>query len=144
MSFISDLLIEISSFRIRVGNKLNALANRISDLTALTTSNKTDIVGAINEVNGKTSALDDFGGRNYQPDITINGSPSRASFSAIDYKTISITFQNTAGSTPYCFINNLLPFEPGQYVFRFFIKVTSSTSNNITNVRYGLRNTGSR
>lgn len=54
MSFISDLLIEISSFRIRVGNKLNTLANRIGDLTALTTSNKTDIVGAINEVNGKT------------------------------------------------------------------------------------------
>src|SRR5690606_15844657 len=65
MSFISDLLIEISSFRIRVGNKLNALSNRIGDLTALTTTNKTDLVGAINEVNGKTSALDDFGGRNY-------------------------------------------------------------------------------
>src|SRR5690606_24636678 len=64
MSFISDLLIEISSFRIRVGNKLNALANRIGELTALTTSNKTDIVGAINEVDGKTSALDNIGGRN--------------------------------------------------------------------------------
>lgn len=65
MSFISDLLIEISSFRIRVGNKLNTLSNRIGDLTALTTTNKNSLVGAINEVNGKTSALDDFGGRNF-------------------------------------------------------------------------------
>ncbi|MDO5636267.1 MAG: hypothetical protein Q4G18_03360 [Myroides sp.] len=57
MSFISDLLIEISSFRIRVGNKLNALANRIGNLTALTTTNQNDLVGAINEVNG---SLDDY------------------------------------------------------------------------------------
>src|SRR5690606_18089773 len=64
MSFISDLLIEISSFHIRVGNKLNALANRIGDLTALTTTNKNSLVDAVNEVNGKTSGIDDIGGRN--------------------------------------------------------------------------------
>ena len=60
MSFISDLFVEISSFRIRVGNKLNALANRIGDLTALTTSNKTDLVGAINEVNDNIPTSSDY------------------------------------------------------------------------------------
>lgn len=63
MSFISDLLIEISSFRIRIGNKLNALANRIGVLNNLTTSNKTDLVNAINEVNSNTDNIE-IGGRN--------------------------------------------------------------------------------
>src|SRR5690606_29079893 len=53
MSFISDLLVEISSFRIRVGNKLNTLADRIGTLTNLTTTNKNSLVEAVNEVNSK-------------------------------------------------------------------------------------------
>src|SRR5690554_5909002 len=39
MSFISDLLVEISSFRIRIGNKLNALKTLIDDKANIDGSN---------------------------------------------------------------------------------------------------------
>lgn len=57
MSFISDLLINVSAFRITVGNKINALGNRIGTLTALTTSNKSSLVEAVNELNGKSFSI---------------------------------------------------------------------------------------
>lgn len=57
MSFISDLLINVSAFRITIGNKINALGNRIGTLTALTTSNKSSLVEAVNELNGKSFSI---------------------------------------------------------------------------------------
>src|SRR5690606_3635020 len=60
MSFISDLLIEVSSFRIKVGEKLNTLANRIGTLANLTTTNKTNLVDAVNEINNNIPKSLDF------------------------------------------------------------------------------------
>src|SRR5690606_14107528 len=57
MSFISDLLIEVSSFRIKVGEKLNTLADRIGTLANLTTTNKTNLVDAVNELNSKSFSI---------------------------------------------------------------------------------------
>lgn len=55
MGFISDLLIEITSFRIRVGNKLNKLWGDIGNKATLTTTDKSNLVNAINEVNSNSS-----------------------------------------------------------------------------------------
>ena len=60
MGFISDLLIEITSFRIRVGNKLNKLWEDIGNKANLTTTDKTNLVNAINEVNGNIPNVTGF------------------------------------------------------------------------------------
>lgn len=64
MGFISDLITNVSAFRIKIGEKFILLKNMIGNLPTLTTTHKTDIVGAINEVNQKQSDVK-IGGRNY-------------------------------------------------------------------------------
>ena len=54
MSFISDLIINVSAFRIKIGEKLITLSNRIGNLPSLNTNNKTNLVAAINEVNANS------------------------------------------------------------------------------------------
>ncbi|MGG5506707.1 MULTISPECIES: hypothetical protein [unclassified Myroides] len=51
MGFISDLTINITALRIKTGEKLNKLYADIGDKSQLTTSNKTNLVHAINELN---------------------------------------------------------------------------------------------
>lgn len=55
MGFITDIITNISAFRITIGNKLNTIKAWIGNLPSLTTTHKTDLVGAINEVNGKAN-----------------------------------------------------------------------------------------
>ena len=68
MSFITDLINKITNFRVKVGDKLNTLKNQIGQLNSLTTNNKTSLVGAVNEVNGKANALDAIGTTNLLPE----------------------------------------------------------------------------
>lgn len=98
MSFISDLLIEISSFRIRVGNKLNALANRIGDLTALTTTNKNSLVEAVNEVNDSipnVTGLVPYTGATSNVDLNYK---RLSNVSILDIVLNSMTYPNATNS----------------------------------------------
>jgi len=51
MSFISDLFTNITAFRVTIGDKLLSLASRLGNLSLLTTSSKSNLVDAVNEVN---------------------------------------------------------------------------------------------
>ena len=62
MSFISDLIINVSAFRVKIGEKLITLSNRIGNLPSLTTTNKTSLVSAINEVNGNIPMMSNYVG----------------------------------------------------------------------------------
>lgn len=55
MSFISNLISNITSFRVKVGEKLNLLSSRIGSLPSLSTNNKESLVDAINEVGSKSN-----------------------------------------------------------------------------------------
>ena len=59
MPFITDLISKITNFRVKIGDKLNTLKSQIGQLNLLTTSDKTSLVGAVNEVNNIQ-----IGGRN--------------------------------------------------------------------------------
>lgn len=62
MSFISDLIINVSAFRVKIGEKLITLSNRMGNLPSLTTTNKTSLVSAINEVNGNIPMMSNYVG----------------------------------------------------------------------------------
>ncbi len=49
--FITNLINKITNFRVKIGDKLNTLKSQIGQLNLLTTSDKTSLVGAVNEVN---------------------------------------------------------------------------------------------
>lgn len=57
MGYLSDLTINITALRIKTGEKLNKLYADIGDKSQLTTSNKTNLVHAINELNANSAGF---------------------------------------------------------------------------------------
>ena len=53
MPFINNLLLGITNLRTKAGEKLNSLYADIGVKNNLTTANKSNLVGAVNEVNAK-------------------------------------------------------------------------------------------
>ena len=51
MGLISDFITNVTAFRVTIGDKLLSLASRLGNLSLLTTSSKSNLVDAVNEVN---------------------------------------------------------------------------------------------
>ena len=112
--FITNLINKITNFRVKVGDKLNTLKNQIGQLNSLTTTNKTDLVSAVNEVNNKTNGYIPYIGANKSvnlntQDLTIGG----------NFEKINTTFEksylsaNTISSTHFTKLTDVASFSRG-------------------------------
>lgn len=110
MGFISDLLTNVTALRITTGDKLNHLWEDIGNKSNLTTTNKTSLVNAINEVNiGKNlqNVLDN-GNSALNKEILLNGIGASSATLRTSYKPVGTggwartalvqEIQNTDGS----------------------------------------------